>query len=290
MEVLTYILHFYQSKFSSITIIPSIAYGTSFRGPAPLHHTLLAGETHTGVTLQTLHPEKFDHGAILAQTPPLEIPNASRCTYEELLDFITPKAADILVQGIRNHLFILDPNRPQSTSLSLETDQPLRHAPKITTEDRHVDWTKWTAQDILRRDRILGRLWSFFQPQGKPMTRIILESFTDITATAPEFWWFEKLNKLAETAYSLPQPPGTEDSPHDDRDVAKFSLLPIMSVGHQLFSMPCVKHEDGIALRLPNRDFVLVREITIDGEKKKAAARVLDEWSKSGETIGPSIP
>ena len=289
MEESTFILHFYQSKFPNRKFSYSFAYVTSFRGPAPLHHTLLTGETHTGVTLQTLHPEKFDHGAILAQTPPLEIPNASQCTYEQLLNFITPKAAEILVQGIRNRLFILGPTRLHAASPSSETDRHLRHAPKITTEDRQIEWTKWTTEDLIRRDRVLGRLWSFCQPKGKPKTRIILEGFSDMTAKAPEFGWFHALNKLAGSACSESQPAGNMDSTYDERSLGRFFLLPMISVDHQRFRIPCVKHEDAIIMRHPNGDAMLVREFTVEGGKKKSAFKVLDEWSKSGEIEAPSI-
>lgn len=36
----------------------------------------------------------------------------------------------------------------------------LSHAPKITPQDREVtDWTNITAEELLRRDRVLGKLW-----------------------------------------------------------------------------------------------------------------------------------
>ena len=38
-----------------------------YRGPAPIHHTLLNGDTKTGVSLIKLSLDKFDHGDVLAQ-------------------------------------------------------------------------------------------------------------------------------------------------------------------------------------------------------------------------------
>lgn len=266
---------------------------TSFRGPAPLHHTLLAGETHTGVTLQTLHPERFDHGAILAQTPPLKIPDGPQCTYKELLDFVIPKAAEILVQGIRKRLFISDPNRPPSIPSAPESDRPLRHAPKITTRDRHIEWAKWTTEDLLRRDRVLGRLWSFCQAKGKPQTRIILEGFADVTPEVAESQWFDQLREAAGTPCSQaqPQPQSTRNlySASEGKDPEEFFLLPLMSADHQCFSIPCAKRGDAVLMCHPNGDAVLVEEITVEGGKKKAAAKVLDEWSRSGEVEALSI-
>jgi hypothetical protein len=266
----------------------------SFRGPAPLHHILLAGETHTGVTLQTLHPVKFDHGAILAQTPlpGLKIPNASECTYQELLEFITPKAAEMLVQGIRNRLFIPDPNRLERSqnsasskdinpSSSTDTGRSLRHAPKITAEDRHIDWKKWTMEDILRRDRVLGRLWSFCQPKGKPKMRIVLEGLEDMKRKASDFWLFGKMNKLAGTANF--QLTANMNSPYNQKDLGKFFLLPIISPDDERFSIPCVERGEAIVMRHSSGDALLVKETTVEGGRKKSAAKALAEWARSGE-------
>lgn len=218
---------------------------------------------------------------MLAQTPSLKIPNESKCTYEELLDFITPKAAEILIHGIRNRLFIPDPNRPHIASLSTGTGRPLRHAPKITTEDRHIDWTKWRMEDILRRDRVLGRLWTFCQPKGKPKTRIVLEGLENVTQNAPDFWWSGRLNTLVGGTYF--QPTGNTNSPYDHIDLGKFSLLPVISAAEERLSIPCVEHGDAIVMLHRSAGSLLVREITVEGGKKKSAAKALAELAGSSD-------
>lgn len=132
----------------------------SFRGPAPLHHTLLAGRHLTGVTLQTLHRKSFDHGTILSQTPApgLEIPNPDSCTVPELLGFVAPLGAQLLVSGIQDGLFV--PPVTDAGWRSAEGTDNLIHAGKIKPEDRHIDWANWSMLDINRRNRVLGRLWS----------------------------------------------------------------------------------------------------------------------------------
>ena len=132
----------------------------SFRGPAPLHHTLLAGRTRTGVTLQTLDFKHFDHGVILQQTssPGFEIPKPESCTVPELLNLVAPKGAEILVDGIRKGLFV--PPIQDAGWRSPEEHESLIHATKIKPEDRHIDWANWTWLDINRRIRVLGPLWS----------------------------------------------------------------------------------------------------------------------------------
>jgi methionyl-tRNA formyltransferase len=129
----------------------------SFRGSAPIHHTLLAGHTTTGVTVQTLHPKKFDHGLILSQTPApgLEIPNPESCTVPDLENFLAQKGAQMLVETIEKGLFV-----PPVSVSSIEQIGEASHAPKITPEDRHIDWTNWTLTEIKRRNRVIGPLWS----------------------------------------------------------------------------------------------------------------------------------
>lgn len=133
---------------------------TSFRGPAPLHHTLLAGEKSTGVTLQTLHHKSFDHGTILSQTPPpgFDIPNPDSCTVPELLNLVAPKGAQLLVDGINDGLFV-PPLKDAGWRAKRATDN-LTHAGKIKPEDLHIDWSNWTMLEINRRNRVLGSLWS----------------------------------------------------------------------------------------------------------------------------------
>ncbi|EAL88547.2 methionyl-tRNA formyltransferase family protein, putative [Aspergillus fumigatus A1163] len=146
------------AKYGGLNVHPSLL--PDFRGPAPLHHTLLAGRTKTGVTLQTLHVKHFDHGVILQQTPApgFEIPNPDTCTVPELLNIVAPKGAEILLDGIRKGLFV--PPIEDAGWRASQGDEPLIHAAKIKPEDRHIDWVNWTWKDISRRNRVLGPLWN----------------------------------------------------------------------------------------------------------------------------------
>ncbi|KAI5295176.1 Methionyl-tRNA formyltransferase [Ascosphaera acerosa] len=142
------------AKYGGLNLHPSLL--PDFRGPAPLHHTLLCGETRTGVSLQTLHPDRFDHGVILAQEA-LEIPDPQDCDVSTLTSLVSIKGADMLRAAIRERLFV-PPLTP--TAAPARQQHELRHAPKIRKEDSHVDWQGWTAETVLRRNRILGPLWS----------------------------------------------------------------------------------------------------------------------------------
>jgi len=110
-----------------------------------------------------MHPTKFDHGLVLAQTlaPGIEI--ADDATPESLLEVLGPMGAELLVKGIEDGLFVA-PLRDVSGGTETGTADSqllqLAHAPKISPADREIDWASWTAEEILLRDRALGgRLW-----------------------------------------------------------------------------------------------------------------------------------
>ncbi|KAJ5123358.1 hypothetical protein N7448_009455 [Penicillium atrosanguineum] len=174
------------ASYGGLNVHPSLL--PDFRGPAPLHHTLLAGEKSTGVTLQTLHHKTFDHGTILAQTPPpgIDIPNPDFCTVPELLNFVAPKGAQLLVDGIKDGLFV--PPVKEVGWRTKETTENLTHASKIKPEDLHIDWANWTMLEINRRNRVLGPLWSkalvASNPSDGPLTfqqkRVILTEIEEV--------------------------------------------------------------------------------------------------------------
>ena len=114
----------------------------------------MAGDWKTGVTLQTLDTKKFDRGLVLDQTGPFDIPYP--CDMAELLSLASERGAQMLADGIRSRVFV-----PPLMELPV---QKLRHAPrhagKIQTEDRHPDWSTWSADKILRYKAAVGPLWN----------------------------------------------------------------------------------------------------------------------------------
>jgi methionyl-tRNA formyltransferase len=148
----------------------------SFQGAAPLHHTLLCNEENIGLTLQTLDPDKFDHGQILAQS---EYPGFrhSCSNVPELMAVVSPKGAEMLVNGLRDLVYV-SPRQDVGWYSTKGSIQPIRRAPKITPEDRHIDWGTWTAERILRTHRVIGPLWNITGAweQGKPRRKRIIWS------------------------------------------------------------------------------------------------------------------
>ncbi|KAK1046763.1 Methionyl-tRNA formyltransferase [Friedmanniomyces endolithicus] len=138
------------AKYGGLNVHPSLL--PQYRGPAPIQRALLQNCTETGVTLQTMHPTRFDHGAILSQREALI--NKER-RIDVIIDMLGSVGADLLSNGIESGAFIppfpvLEP--PSSA-------RPASYAPKITPEDRRIDWATWTADDVVLRDEVLGNLW-----------------------------------------------------------------------------------------------------------------------------------
>ena len=148
----------------------------SFHGPAPLHHTLLSGCQRSGVTVQTLHPKRFDQGTILAQTPYPGFEHGCR-TVPELLTLMSSKGADLLVQSINNRLYVQPANR-SNIRQDDQTTATARAAPKIISKDKFIDWNTWTAEIIIRRHLAIGPLWSFVQNPQKVRRLIWSAGFT----------------------------------------------------------------------------------------------------------------
>ena len=156
----------------------------SFRGAAPLHHTLLSGTEVTGVSLQTLHPSKFDHGVILAQTAPIK---HGAQTVKELETILAPKGAKLLLQGIRDRVFV----NPQVNDRNAPREEKAIHrAPKLSPADRHICWQSWTAEKIVRTHRVIGPLWNYFsRADGKSseQTRLIWPTGFRESPECPEY-------------------------------------------------------------------------------------------------------
>ena len=65
----------------------------------------------------------------------------------------------MLLRSIREGTFV--PPLERKGHLPFDMDlRAIKRAPKITPEDRHIDWNTWTAERILRTHKAVGHLWS----------------------------------------------------------------------------------------------------------------------------------
>ncbi|QLQ79817.1 hypothetical protein HG537_0C04660 [Torulaspora globosa] len=159
-----------------------------YKGASPIQHALLNGDKTTGVTVQTLHPSKFDQGSIVAQTRALNIDELlSKGTVSRFEDD-TPRATAILMDqlGIEGSRLlqkvIAQELYTKIKNNTTDTIEP-SYAPKITTEMKHIDWNSHDAATLVRRLAVLGPLFTYKNTCHKRkdtasiMKRVILHEF-----------------------------------------------------------------------------------------------------------------
>ncbi|WAO89659.1 Methionyl-tRNA formyltransferase [Fusarium falciforme] len=160
------------AKYGGLNVHPSLL--PDLRGPAPIHHAILRGYQNTGVSLQTLDDKAFDHGTVLAQTPRPGIPIPPGCTVQELTSLLAPIGAQMLVQGLRDGVHIPPHQRVDWKAEDLR-DRKLVHAPKVTKADGQINWGDWTADEFVRRVRVLGSIWTHAVNKKGQTKRLIFQ-------------------------------------------------------------------------------------------------------------------
>ncbi|XP_032416422.1 methionyl-tRNA formyltransferase, mitochondrial isoform X2 [Xiphophorus hellerii] len=117
-----------------------------WRGPAPVFHTVMHGDTVTGVTVIQILPNKFDVGPILNQ----EIHQVPKnCTAEDLGAALATKGAHLLL----NTLMKL----PEKIANKREQElKGVTFAPKINTSMSWINWEEQTCDQIACLCRAIG--------------------------------------------------------------------------------------------------------------------------------------
>jgi methionyl-tRNA formyltransferase len=114
-----------------------------WRGAAPVERAILAGDERTGVDLMAVE-EGLDTGGTYRRT---EVPIGPDDTLEELRTRLVEEGTRLLVAALREGIGEPAPQLGEPT-----------YADKLTTEDRHLDWSA-PAVDVHRRVR-LGDAWT----------------------------------------------------------------------------------------------------------------------------------
>jgi len=101
-----------------------------WRGAAPIHAAILAGDTETGVTIMRMD-EWLDTGPILLARA---VPIGPRATTPELHDALAALGADMVLEALAAD----PPARPQP-------EEGATFAPKLSKADGKLDWTRDAA-------------------------------------------------------------------------------------------------------------------------------------------------
>jgi methionyl-tRNA formyltransferase len=171
------------AQYGGLNVHPSLL--PDLRGPAPIEHAILKRRQYTGVSVQTLHPRHFDQGTILAQTPMPghEIrlpPHGILGMAKNLEQELAMVGAEMLVDVLKQRRFVLP---HEDVGWYAHSNGSIDHAPKITKQDRHVDFEKHTVADVIAKWNALGDLWCLL-PTGE---RLILHDVSGPTPNNDEY-------------------------------------------------------------------------------------------------------
>ncbi|ERF76138.1 hypothetical protein EPUS_01472 [Endocarpon pusillum Z07020] len=132
-----------------------------YKGPAPLHWTILNGEKKTGMSLQTLHPISFDEGIILDQTPWPGIDVPEDCDYSVLLEIMQLLGADMLLNAIKNRLYLPPYIDAGWAKNAADGKKAYKHAPKIETAHKLLCFETMDSLRMARMSRAFESTWAF---------------------------------------------------------------------------------------------------------------------------------
>ncbi|KAK4162598.1 formyl transferase [Cladorrhinum sp. PSN259] len=204
-----------QAKYGGLNVHPSIL--PDLRGPAPIHHAILNNYTYTGVSVQTLSPEAFDHGTVLAHTPAGRFLIGPHETTGSLRRELGLQGAKMLIRVLKQNLHV-QPHVDVSPKVP-----NLIHAPKISIKDKQVDWlvtrqslshlsSQPPSARIYNQQRALGTLWTHvrhrrpedtnFDPFTKGQyTRVQLEGIS--VPSEPELTFEEAVKQQDEQYWNV---------------------------------------------------------------------------------------
>ena len=146
-----------------------------YRGAAPINWAIINGDKETGITTFFLDHE-IDTGSVIQRVP---VPILDTDNAEDVHDKLMLLGADLVVETVDNILADRVKPIPQS---ELQTDEPLRPAPKIFKETCRIDWTAGVKRtyDFVRGLSPYPAAWTELLNGGK---RTVLK----IYATEKEF-------------------------------------------------------------------------------------------------------
>ncbi|CCH60218.1 hypothetical protein TBLA_0C04180 [Henningerozyma blattae CBS 6284] len=147
-----------------------------YKGASPIQYSLLNKDKYTGVTIQSLHPTKFDCGEVISQTELLsivqllELPSSKNRNMElplntsKLTDQLGIKGGEMLQNVITNGLYLAGMhNNPVKPGIKPS------FAPRISNEMKRIIWATEDAKTILNKKDVLGPVYTYIN--CRPVTK-----------------------------------------------------------------------------------------------------------------------
>ncbi|OBA21905.1 Formyltransferase [Metschnikowia bicuspidata var. bicuspidata NRRL YB-4993] len=136
-------------RYGGLNVHPSLL--PKFSGSSPIQHALMEDCKSTGVTVQTLHPTKFDHGDIICQSEEVEILNDDK--FVSLQEKLATVGADLLADVVYSGSYTNPPHFQSLEQYSL--------APKLSPAKSEVKWGQMSSRQVRRLNDALGPLHSY---------------------------------------------------------------------------------------------------------------------------------
>ncbi|XP_062607513.1 methionyl-tRNA formyltransferase, mitochondrial-like [Saccostrea cucullata] len=119
-----------------------------WRGASPIEHTILYGDTETGISIMEIRPKHFDIGPILLQK---QYPIPNRVTAPELRQIMAERGCNVMMEALSN--------LPELERRVVEQSEiGVTYAHKISRHASFVDWENQTYQCIDRQHRALHEI------------------------------------------------------------------------------------------------------------------------------------
>ncbi|KAI8967711.1 formyl transferase [Mycotypha africana] len=158
-------------QHGAINVHPSLL--PKYRGAAPIQHTILSGDTKTGVTIQELDAYEFDAGRILSQQS-LVLDTAP--VYSRLKEKLTQVGCELLVDTVRH--FKERKLHAQTQDISQATK-----APKVEKYWSELDYHHMSAWQAVQLHRAIGEqypLRTAFSVRTKKVTKNVVVQLLDL--------------------------------------------------------------------------------------------------------------
>ncbi|ELU13226.1 hypothetical protein CAPTEDRAFT_167871 [Capitella teleta] len=150
-----------------------------FRGSAPINHTILSGDSVTGVSIMQIAAHRFDVGPLLLQ---------EKCNIEEGIS-ATELRSQLSSLGSKMLLHALSDLHNLEKEAKVQSEVGVSKAPKIKLKHARVNWERQTPRDIDRQYRAVGTvhtLQSEWQGQVVKMDDMVpLKEFQPIEKGLP---------------------------------------------------------------------------------------------------------
>jgi methionyl-tRNA formyltransferase len=242
----------------------------------------MRGDSHIGVSLQTLDDKAFDHGTILAQTEPPGFAIPPQATLQEMTAMLAKEGAKMLVQSLREGLHM--PPHEQVPWFPAETESQhghhLSHAPKVTKADSEVRWDAWAHEDFARRARVFGWLWTAVGAGDGSARRVLIQEPEVLFPTTASRQHHDDTSTTGTTTTG-----STMDSSNGAQGKSKSkksrritqATLPFVMEGGQVFTGGVeLDQESGtVDVSLRNGAVVRLRTVKVAGQPEKPAAVAL---------------